>query len=310
MARDAWQFTAPPFAGGSEPATFHLGAPQEEALARLEWLVEERQRVAMVVGPEGHGKSHLLSMARRRLGGIGCEVALVSLAGLGDEDWLPLLLSRLPLEPEARDEPTRPWQKLEDRLRENLLLERTTVFLCDDADRAPASAIEGLSRLVTSAEPLHGRTLVVLAATPEGAARLPMALQARAAVRIELAAWDEADVGAFLAGALERVGGDPGLFTPAAVGTLARFSGGNPAVVRRLARLVLVVAAAADAERVDAATVERAWRELVPVEPRAAGGDGDRDRGDPSPPGADRGDGPLDASPPSPRVRVVRRLWE
>lgn len=304
MARDAWQFTAPPFAGGTEPATFHAGAPQEEALARLEWLVDERQRSALVVGPEGHGKSHLLAMARRRLGGAGCEVVLVSLAGLGDEDWLPLLLARLPLEPAVRDEPTRPWQKLEDRLRENLLLERTTVILCDDADRAPAAAIGGLSRLVTSPEPLYGRTLVVLAATPAGAARLPAEFHARAAVRIELAAWDEEDVGAFLAGALERVGGDPALFTPAAVATLARFSGGVPAVVRRLARLVLVAAAAADAERVDAATVERAWRELVPVEPRASDRDGDRESDRPPDPRDD------DAPPAAGRVRVVRRLGE
>lgn len=307
MAHDAWQFTAPPFAGGIEPATFHLGTPQEEALARLEWLVGERQRLALVVAPEGHGKSHLLATARRRLGGAGCEVALVSLAGLGDEDWLPLLLARLPLEPQARDEPTRPWQKLEDRLRENLLLERTTVILGDDADRAPPTAIEGLARLVTSAEPLYGRTLLVLAATPAGAARLPAALHARAAVRIELAAWEEEDVGAFLAGALERAGGDPALFSPAAVATIARYSGGVPGVVRRLARLVLVVAQAAGAERIDAATVERAWRELVPAEPRATDRAGDRD-------GAslpDRGAAPDDeASAPSPRVRVVRRLGD
>lgn len=297
MARDGWQFTAPPFAGGTEPATFHSGVPQEEALARLEWLVEERQRLALVVAEDGHGKSHLLAMVRRRLGGLGCEVALLSLAGLGDDDWLDLLLARLPLEPEARAEATRPWRKLEDRLRENLLLERTTVLVCDDADGAPAAAIDGLSRLVTSAEPLYARTLVVLAATPAGAARLPAPLRARAAVRIELSPWDEADVGAFLSGALERAGGDPHLFTPAAVATLTRFSGGVPAVVRRLARLVLVVAAAADAERIDAATVERAWRELVPVEPRV------RDRV-----GEDAAAGAEPAPPP--QVRVVRRLGD
>lgn len=264
MVRDGWQFTAPPFAGGTEPAVFHPGAPQDEALARLEWLVGERQRLGLVVAEEGLGKSALLAMAGRRLGGLGCEVALLSLGGLGDDDWLELLLDRLPLEPEARAEPARPWRKLEDRLHENLLMERTTVIACDDGERAPAAALEGLTRLVTAAEPCFGRVLVVLATTPGGLERLPSALRHRAAVRIELAPWDEADVAAFLAGALGRVGGDPAIFSPAAVATLARFTAGVPGTVRRVASLALVAADAEGADRIGAATVERVWRELVP----------------------------------------------
>jgi len=295
MVRDGWQFTAPPFAGGTEPAAFHAGAPQDEALARIEWLLTQRQRLALVVGEDGLGKSALLSMARRRLGGAGCEVALLSLGGLGDDDWLELLLDRLALEPEARAEPTRPWQKLEDRLRENLLLERTTAIVCDDAERAPTAALEGLARLVTAAEPMFGGVLVVLATTPEGIARLPEALRRRTGVRIELAPWDESDVGAFLAGALTRVGGDPAIFSPAAVATLGRFTGGVPGLVRQVASLALVAARAEDSDTVDAAVVERVWRELVPSD-RAAGG----------PDGAPTDDD----APPNPRVRVVRRLGD
>jgi len=295
MVRDGWQFTAPPFAGGTEPSAFHPGAPQDEALARIEWLLTQRQRLALVVGEDGLGKSALLSMARRRLGGVGCEVALLSLGGLGDDDWLELLLDRLPLEPEARAEPTRPWQKLEDRLRENLLLERTTAIVCDDAERAPPAALEGLARLVTAAEPMFGGVLVVLATTPAGIARLPEALRRRTGVRIELAPWDESDVGAFLAGALARVGGAPAIFSPAAVATLGRFTGGVPGLVRQVASLALVAALAEDSDTVDAAVVERVWRELVPSD-RAAG----------APDGAPTDDD----APPNPRVRVVRRLGD
>lgn len=294
MVRDGWQFTAPPFAGGTEPAVFHPGVPQEEALARLEWLVGERQRLGLVVGGDGVGKTAVLSMARRRLGGLGCEVALLSLGGLGDDDWLDLLLDRLPLEPEARAEPARPWQKLEDRLRENLLMERTTVIACDDGERAGPAALEGLARLVTAAEPCFGRVLVVLSTTAAGLERLPPALRHRAAVRIELAPWDEADVAAFLAGALERVGGDPALFSPAAVATLARFTAGVPGTVRRVASLALVAADAEGADRIGAATVERVWRELVPdgaEVPRAPGADDD-------------------GTAPGSGFRVVRRLGE
>lgn len=293
MGREGWQFDAPPFAGGIDPATFHQAGPQDEALARLEWLVGERHRLALVTGAPGHGKSHLLAMLPRRLGGLGCEVVLLSLGGLAEGDWLDLLLDRLPLDAAARAEALRPWQKLEDRLRENVLLERTTVIACDDGDRAPADALAGLARLVTSPEPLFGRVLVVLAMTPHGAAGLPDVLRGRAAVRVDLGTWEESDVGAFIAGALERVGGDPDIFSPAAVATIARFTGGVPGVVRRLSSLALVAAAGEGSPRIDAAIVERAWRELLPDEAPSGGVD--------DPPG----DGD---TPPHPTVRVVRRL--
>lgn len=300
MGREGWQFDAPPFAGVLDPATFHQAGPQDEALARLEWMVGERHRLALVTGAPGHGKSHLLAMLPRRLGGLGCEVALLSLGGLSDDDWLEMLLGRFPLDPPARAEVQRPWQKLEDRLRENFLLERTTVIACDDGDRAPAAALAGLARLVASPETFFGRVLVVIAVTPSGAASLPDALRGRAAVRVELVAWEEADVGAFIATALARVGGDPGLFTPAAVATITRFTGGVPGVVRRLASLALVAAAGERCERIDAATVERAWRELLPDDPaRCSSGDDGGGAGGISSPG----DGSV-----HPTMRVVRRL--
>ena len=173
MVRDHWNFTAAPFDGTLEPATFYCGGPQEEALARLEWLVEGRQRFGLVVGAEGCGKSHLCALASRRIGGLSAEVALLSLRGLTAGDWIELLLERLPLDAASRGEPLRPWQKLENRLRENTLMERTTALVFDDLDSAPADAVDGVLRLITAVEPRYARAVVIATATPEGFARLP-----------------------------------------------------------------------------------------------------------------------------------------
>ena len=235
-------------------------------------------------------------MIPRRLGGMGCEVAFLSLRGLSDEDWLEVLLARLPLDPPARDEAIRPWQKLEDRLRENSLMERTTVIVVDDADHAPAAALDGLTRLVVASEPLFHRTLLVVTATPAGAVRLPAPLRQRTAVRIELPPWDEGDVAGFIAAALARVGGDDGLFTPDAIATLTRFTGGVPGGVCGVARLAVVAAAADGLERIDAGTIERVWRDLLPGPI-------------PRPTTAAAADDGL-VPPVNPRVRVVRRLGE
>jgi type II secretory pathway predicted ATPase ExeA len=294
MVRDYWHLHAAPFDSSLEPATFYCGAAQDEALARLEWLVEEGQRFALVVGAEGHGKSHVAAMAVRRLGGLGSEAVLLSLAGLSPGDWLEMLLDRLPLDAASRAEPLRSWQKLENRLRENTLMERTTALIFDDVDRAPADALNGIMRLLGAAEPRFARVAVVATATPAGATRLPDGLRDRAAVRVDLDAWDARDVAGFLAHALVRVGGRDDLFTPEAAATLARFTGGVPRTVARLAHLALAAAAGAHCDRVDAATVERAWRELAP---------------DAVVPAASTPDAALDEPAANPRVKVVRRLF-
>ncbi|MFM7107102.1 MAG: AAA family ATPase [Planctomycetaceae bacterium] len=266
MVRDTAD-SAAPFAGRLEPAAFHCGPTQEEALARLEWLVAERQRCGIVIGNPGSGKSHLAVAAARRLGGLGCEVVSLSLGGLPEGEWLDLLLERLPLDAAGRDEPLRPWQKLENRLRENALMERPTVLVCDDLDRGPADAAEGLARIAAAAEPRFAWSLVVATATPAGLDRVPDALRQRAAVRIELAPWTEDETAAYMAWELARHGRGADVFTAAAAGTLARFTGGVPRDVCRLARLAVAAAAGDGAESVDATTVERAWRELTPEDP-------------------------------------------
>jgi len=292
MVRDRSLQAPPPFTGPAEPANFHRGPAQEEALARLEWLVAERQRCGLVVAATGMGKSHLAVAAARRLGGLAAEVAILSLGDLPEGEWLELLLDRLPLDAASRAETVRPWLKLENRLRENTLLGRPTVLMFDDLDRGPADALAGIARLAAAAEPRFATTVIVAMANPAGLASVPEAIRQRAAVRIELSPWTDEDVAAYLADGLARAGRGPELFSGAAAATIQRFAGGVPAVVRQLAHLSLAAADSAGVDRVDPATVEAVWRELVPSEaaeqPAA------------EPPTREAG---------SARVRVVRRLW-
>jgi type II secretory pathway predicted ATPase ExeA len=264
MVRDRLDTAASAFDGRLEPATFHRSPSSEEALARLEWLLAERQRCGLVVAEPGLGKSHLAAAAARRLGGLGAETAVLSLRGLPAGEWLDLLLARLPLDPASRAEATRPWLALENRLRENALLERPTVLILDDLDLAPADAIDGVARLVAAGEPRFATTCVVATTTPAGLAAIPDGVRQRSAVRIDLPPWSEADVAAFVAFALDRAGADADCFSEPAVETLARFAAGVPRVATRLARLAAVAAAGEGLDRVDAGTVERAWRELMP----------------------------------------------
>ncbi|MFM8414061.1 MAG: hypothetical protein ACKOCX_04985 [Planctomycetota bacterium] len=292
MVRDGDATAPPPFSGLLEPATFYTGPAQDEALARLEWLVAERQRCGLVVAAAGLGKSHLAVTAARRLGGLAAEVAVLSLAGLADGEWLELLLDRLPLDAASRAEPVRPWLKLENRRRENTLMGRPTVLVVDDIDRGPSDARDGVARLVSAAEPRFGTTAIVAIARPEGLPLVPDAIRRRAAVRIDLPAWTAEDVAGYLACDLARSGRPEGIFSPAAAATICRFAGGVPEVIRRLAHLALAAADAEGLELVEPAMVEQVWRELSPPEDSAAGAGSDPD----------------DAVT-QPRFKAVRRLW-
>jgi hypothetical protein len=97
------------------------------------------------------------------------------------------------------------------------------------------------------------------------------------------------------------VGGDPGIFPAEASATLARFAGGVPRTVSHLAQLSLAAAAGDGLDRVDAATVERAWRELS----MAAAGESR----EAAPHDDDMTQTRADRESSQPRVRVVRRLW-
>jgi type II secretory pathway predicted ATPase ExeA len=282
-----------PFAGTAEPAAFHCGPAQEEALARLEWLVSERQRCGLVVAEPGMGKSHLAIAAARRLGGLGAEVIVLSLRGLPENEWLDLLIDRLPLDPASRAEAIRPWLKLENHLRQNTLMGRPTALVFDDLDQAPADAQAGIGRLVASAEARFATTVIVATARPDGLATVPEAVRQRAAVRIDLPPWTEEDVAAYLADSLVRAGRDAKHFTPAAAQTIQRFATGVPEAIRRLAHLALAAADTGGLDHVDAATVEHVWRELSPPEIDA------ETLIEPA----------NDTAESAPRVRVVRRLW-
>lgn len=303
MVRDTPSAQPNPFDGSLAAGDFFIGPSQEEALARLEWLLDERQRLGLMLGPSGCGKSHLAAMAVRRLASLGAEATLLSLRGLGAGDWLDMLLDRLPLDPFSAAEPLRPWQKLENRLRENTLMERPTVLVFDDLHEAALDAVAGIERLVSSAEARFGRLLVIGTLATDAEGRLPAEQRGgqtlspfleRAAVRVELGPWSEADTAAFLTWAVARTGRRGDLFGEAAAATLARLAAGVPRQICQLARLAVVAADAEALEQIDPLTVERVWRELVPATTARASVE-------PAAP-----DAPL---PANPRVRPVRRLW-
>src|SRR3954447_25759537 len=73
---DHWPFRSLPGLGQFYPTPGH-----NEALARIEHLVEGQRRVGVLLGQSGVGKSLLLKVAARELSRKGAALALVNASG-------------------------------------------------------------------------------------------------------------------------------------------------------------------------------------------------------------------------------------
>ena len=77
MYQAYWGLGQSPFRGNLDPRFFHQSPMQEEALARLQFLVEERRSVGLLLGESGSGKSLVFANLRPGAGRVGRQTALV-----------------------------------------------------------------------------------------------------------------------------------------------------------------------------------------------------------------------------------------
>ena len=98
MYQSYWGLGQAPFRGNLDPRFFHQGPTHEEALARLQFLVEEHRTLGLLLGEAGTGKSLILEILARSLGRVGRQSAKLSLAGLDPHGFLWQLAGQLGVE--------------------------------------------------------------------------------------------------------------------------------------------------------------------------------------------------------------------
>jgi len=267
--RAHWGLRESPFPSGLAPRLFYQGPAHEEALARLEFLIEQRQRLGLLLGPSGTGKSLVLDRLATNLRRGGAQVANLSLLGVDLHEFLWLLAADLGLNPRRKQTPFELWRELIDRIAENRYQQLDTVILLDDADRAQAEVLDHLVRLVQSDRAMPTSLALVLAAPAERITRIGPRLLELAELRIDLEPWEESDTGAYLISALKQAGRKTLLFTDAAVLRLHELSGGIPRRVNQLAALALVAGAGRGLSRIEADTIDSVYHELGVIEAAA-----------------------------------------
>ncbi|HVT27879.1 MAG TPA: AAA family ATPase [Lacipirellulaceae bacterium] len=263
---ERWPFTNSPGIGQFYPTSSH-----NEALARIEYLVESKRRLGVLLGDCGVGKSLVLRLAAAQLRRQGCALAAVDALGASTREFLWQVASGLGTTPRDDAEVPWLWRQIADRISENRAQQVDTVLLVDDAGQSGPDMLTQLARLARLSpapdrsperEEVRGAWTIVLAAGPAQAARWDETIRNLVDLRIDLYPWTADDTIGYVQTALVDAGRIEPLFDEAALTTLHELSGGVPRQVARLADYALLAGAAAGIETIDAQIVEAASDEI------------------------------------------------
>ena len=252
-----WGLTRGPFSDASARQLLLTSPTHGEALARLDFLLESRSRLGLLLGPSGSGKSLVIAELARRAERAGAVVAVVPAAAATAESLLSELALGLRANPESSSGGA--WQAVSDRLAELKLEDLSAVVLIDDLDRATSEAQIALERVLAIGDaPLT----IIATARSEAARRISPRILEQAALRIDLAPWNEEETRSYLQASLAEAGRKQPAFEESAVRRLFELSGGAPRKVNQLAQLALLAGAGQKLLQVDAETIDAVEEEL------------------------------------------------
>jgi type II secretory pathway predicted ATPase ExeA len=265
MYKTFFGFREKPFSKTPDPRFLFLSPGHEEAMARLEFVLEERE-IAVLTGEIGCGKT-TLSRALMDRSGDGYRFCFIVNPRLTGLEFLRITARLLDIDAPAT---------LKDELLEQI---NTVVFesyqkgvcpviVIDEAQMIADAEVFDEIRLLTNFQ-LDDRNLlaVIVMGQPELRSMLASSrfepLRQRIALNYHLEPLSLEETMEYLDFRLERAGGMPGLFAPDAVQKIFELTGGVPRKINSVATNALLVAYGNDAALIDSAIIDEIKDELM-----------------------------------------------
>ena len=248
-----------PFGKTPDPAYLFESPQHREALARLEYAVEEKD-LALLVGDIGSGKTTLSRALIDRVADTRPIILLIN-PRLTPAQLLRSIASGLGLTPARfRNDLL---DQIHAKLFELFEQKREPVLIIDEAQLIPGKATFDEIRLLTNFQ-LDDQNLlsVLLIGQPELETRLDRApyapLRQRIGLRYRLGPLSLDEVFSYVAHRIGVAGGERNPFDDDAVRALHEISGGIPRLINTLATTALLEAFGDDALRIDRPRIEAA----------------------------------------------------
>jgi type II secretory pathway predicted ATPase ExeA len=262
MFEEFFGFTTKPFGKTPDPSFLYESPQHKEALARLEYAVEEKD-LALLVGEIGSGKTTLSRALIDRIGDSRPVILLIN-PRVTPTQLLRTIAAALGLPPvRFRNEVV---EQIQARLVELYEQKREPVLIIDEAQLIPSKATFDEIRLLTNFQ-LDDQNLlsVLLIGQPELETRLHRPVNAplrqRIGMRYRLGPLTLEETVRYIDHRIRVAGGRGNPFTRAAMEEIHAQSGGIPRLINTLATTALLDAFGEDAPSIDPARVVSAARE-------------------------------------------------
>jgi type II secretory pathway predicted ATPase ExeA len=262
MFEEFFGLQAKPFGKTPDPAFLYESDQHREALARLEYAVEEKE-LALLVGDIGSGKTTLSRALIDRVAEARPVILIIN-PRLTPLQLLRSIARGLELEPPRfRNDVL---DQLHTRLYELYEEKREPVLIIDEAQLIPSKATFDEIRLLTNFQ-LDDQNLlsVVLVGQPELEARLEREayapLRQRIGMRYSLGPLSLDDTLKYIEHRIRVAGGSRNPFGRAAMEEIYTLSGGIPRLINTLATTALLDAFGEDAPEIDPSRITSAASE-------------------------------------------------
>jgi general secretion pathway protein A len=250
------------------PRYFILMPTHREALANVEYAIQTKQGITLLLGDAGMGKTMVLRRALANNAQRGNERTLVYIGNpaLTRQEFFECLVDGFDLPPDTAASKTRLLRELERRLREQRNRGQAYVLVIDEAQAIPDELLEEVRLLRNIAMDVELLPLI-LAGQPELAGRLGKPhlrqLKQRIALRCVLGSLNLNETANYIAGRIRLAGGDPAtLFSREAVLAVHEYARGIPRSISVICENALLGGFANGRRRISADLVAEVSRDL------------------------------------------------
>ena len=265
MYKEFYGLTEKPFSKTPDPRFLYMSSGHQEALARLEYAVEESE-IALLTGDIGCGKTTISRALMDRMGDR-YHFMFVFNPRLTADELLRVIASGLQV-----NEPSLQKDQLLKEITTALYRlhgeGRVPVVVIDEAQMIPDRELFDELRLLTNFQ-LDDRNLVsvIIMGQPELREMLASPVyepfRQRISLNFHLAPLGLEETLEYLDFRIVAAGGEPGLFSPDAVQRIYELSGGVPRRINAVATNALLIGYGRDAALIDAAIIEETAAELL-----------------------------------------------
>jgi general secretion pathway protein A len=256
-----------PFSITPDPRYLYLSERHAEALAHLLYGITESGGFIQLTGEVGTGKTTVVRSLLEQLPG-GTDVALVLNPNLSPREFLLAICEELRVELTVHDRQS--LKAIVDALNKRLLdahaIDRRVVLIVDEAQNLSPEVLEQI-RLLTNLETAKRKLLqIILIGQPELRHVLDRndlrQLAQRITGRYHLEPLDREETRSYVGHRMQVAGGNPEIFSRAAIATIYRAAGGVPRLINVISDRALLGAYSREQKVVSRRLAQRAANEV------------------------------------------------